>query len=102
MTTETNWNELLEEHEMAYFRAGVCLESPESYSLEEKAKICEDMDASTKQIDALMRKEFSEMPPEMLCRMLDMLAASGVECREWWENILLPFDELPDAPPVVA
>ncbi len=34
----TNWNELMEEHEIAYLRADICLGSPQSYSLEEKSE----------------------------------------------------------------
>ena len=54
-----NWSELMEEHELAYFRADVCLGSPQSYSLDEKKQICKEMDASTKAVDAAMRADFS-------------------------------------------
>ena len=58
MYTNADWNHLREEHEIAYLRADICLGSPQSYSLEEKRQICEDMDASTKAIDAAMRADF--------------------------------------------
>ena len=56
MTTANKWNRMREEHELAYFRADVCLGSPQSYSLEEKRRICVDMDASTAEIDAQARR----------------------------------------------
>ena len=52
MYTNADWNHLREEHEIAYLRADICLGSPQSYSLEEKRQICEDMDANTKASDA--------------------------------------------------
>ena len=58
MTTATEWNRMREEHELAHFRADVCLGSPQSYSLEEKKQICEDMETSTAEIDAAMRADF--------------------------------------------
>ena len=83
-----NWNELMEEHEIAYLRADVCLGSPQSFSLDEKRRICEDMDASTKAVDTAMRADFWSMPSEARSRMLDMLGAPGTEERRWWEELL--------------
>ena len=34
--SDVKWNELQQAEDMAYFRAGLCLYSPESYTLEEK------------------------------------------------------------------
>jgi hypothetical protein len=36
MMNEAKWEELRQDEEMAYFRADLCLSSPESYSLEVK------------------------------------------------------------------
>ena len=88
MTTANKWNRMREEHELAYFRADVCLGSPQSYSLEEKRRICVDMDASTAEIDAAMRADFWSMPAETRSRMLDLLGGSGYETRKWWEELL--------------
>ena len=88
MTTATEWNRMREEHELAYFRADVCLGSPQSYSLEKKRQICADMEASTEAIDAAMRADFSSMPAETRSRMLDLLGDSGYETRKWWEELL--------------
>lgn len=99
MTSIAKWNQLIEEHELAYFRADVCLGSPQSYSIEEKAIICEDMEASTAAVDAAMRADFEAMPHAAQLAMLDLLGAPGTPEREWWERILLDFDAIPDAPP---
>ena len=88
MITATEWNRLREEHELTYFRADVCLGSPQSYSLEEKKQICVDMDASTKAIDAAMRADFWSMPAQARSRMLDLLSGFNCEAREWWEELL--------------
>ena len=39
---EAKMTELSQAEEMAYFRADLCLYSPESYTLEEKRDICND------------------------------------------------------------
>lgn len=98
--TIANANQLIENHEIAFLRADICLGSPESYSLDEKRQICEDMDTTTAEIDAAMRADFEILPNHAKKRLLDMLGAPGTPEREWWENILLPLDELPDAPPI--
>ena len=98
MMSDEEIRQLMEEHEMAYFRGDLATSSPESYSIDEMREISEAMDASTAKVDAAMRADFEAMPPEMKGKMLDMLAASGVESREWWEKILCGF-EVPDAPP---
>ncbi len=48
MANDTKWEELRQAEEMAYFKADVCLYSPESYSLEEKKEICNEMMATSK------------------------------------------------------
>ena len=97
MMNDEEARKLIEEHEMAYFRGDLAISSPESYTLDEMREISEAMDASTEKMDAAMRADFEAMPPEMKVKMLDMLAASGVESREWWEKILCGF-EVPDSP----
>ena len=88
MMTEKQWQDLAEEHELACFRADVCLGSPQSFSLEEKRQICEDMDASTKAVDAAMRADFWSLSAEARGKLLDMLGESGCETRRWWEEVL--------------
>ena len=88
---EDEYKRLVEEHEMAYFRGDLATSSPESYTLEEMREISAAMDASTDKVDAAMRADFESLPPEAKVKMLDMLAESGVESREWWEKILCGF-----------
>jgi actin-like ATPase involved in cell morphogenesis len=97
MLSDEEVKRLMEEHEMAYFRGDLATSMPESYSIDEMREISEAMDASTAKVDAAMRADFEAMPPEMKVKMLDMLVASGMESREWWEKILCGF-EVPDAP----
>lgn len=73
MTNDTKWEELRQAEEMAYFKAGVCLYSPESYSLEEKKEICNEMMASSKAMLDAMREDFQSYPPEFRAKLLDML-----------------------------
>ena len=42
-----NMQKLIEDEVMAYFRADVCLGSPESFSLDEKREICEQMESTS-------------------------------------------------------
>ena len=83
------WETLAQEHEMAYFRADVCLGSPQSFSLEEKKQICAEMDASTAEIDAALRKDFESLPPETQGMLLDMLCASGCMTPDFRKETLL-------------
>ena len=85
----TNWNELMEGHEIAYLRADICLSSPQSYSLDEKKRICEDMDASTNEVDSAMKADFESLPFEAQNALLSMLCASGCMTLEWWHDTLL-------------
>ena len=94
--TTTNWNLLAQDNELAFFRADVCLGSPESYSLEEKAAICEDMETTNKAIEDAIRKDFEALPPEFQGKLLDMLCASGCMTPEWWKETL--FGVMPDSP----
>lgn len=44
------------------------------------------------------QRRIESLPPDAKVKMLDMLAESGIESREWWERVLCGF-EVPDAPP---
>jgi hypothetical protein len=89
MMNEEKWEELKQEEEMAYFRADICLYSPESYSLEEKKQICNDMMSTSKATLDAMREDFEQLPPDARAKLLDMLCASGVESPEWWWSALV-------------
>ena len=84
-----NERQLIEDEEMAYFRADLCLYSPESYSLEEKQGICNGMIETSKAILDAMRADFEQLPPEARSKLLGMLCQSGVESPEWWWDVLV-------------
>ena len=65
MMNEEKWEELKQEEEMAYFRADICLYSPESYSLEEKKQICNDMMSTSKAVLDAMREDFERKCKEL-------------------------------------
>lgn len=74
---------------MAYFRADLCLYSPESYTLEEKRDICNEMISTSKAMLDAMRKDFEQLPPDVRSKLLDMLCQSGVESPERWWDVLI-------------
>lgn len=76
---ETKMTELTQAEDMAFFRTDLCLYSPESYSLEEKKEICNDMFKTSKAIQDAMREDFEQLSPDARAKLLDMLCASGVE-----------------------
>ena len=86
MMNQSQVNQLCKDNELAFFRADVCLGSPQSFSLEEKAKICADMEATNKAIEDVIRADFETMPPQFQARLLDMLCASGCMTPEWWKR----------------
>ena len=82
-------NELAQAEDMAYFRADLRLYSPESYTLDEKKEICNDMMATSKAVLNAMREDFEQLPPDARAKLLDMLCQSGVESPEWWWGVLV-------------
>ena len=89
MMTDKQWEELAIDHETKYLRADVCLGSPESYSLGEKRQICEDMEASTAEVEAALRADFESLPPYGQAMMLDMLQKADPDSFSWWKEILI-------------
>lgn len=81
--TNTDWTALQQAEDMAYFKADLCCYSPESYSLEEKKEICNEMVSTSKAMLDAMRADF-ELPTEARSKLFDMLCRSGVESPEWW------------------
>ena len=89
MMNDERWAELQQAEDMAYFRADLCCYSPESYSLDEKKEICNDMISTSKAVLDTMRADFEQLPPEARSKLLDMLCQSGVETPEWWWDVLV-------------
>lgn len=85
----TDWTALQQAEDIAYFRADLCLYSPESYSLEEKKEICNEMVTTSKAILDAVRADFEQLPADARSKLLDMLCWSGVESPEWWQDVLV-------------
>ena len=100
MMTDTQWNNLVQEHEMAYFRGDLATSSPESYSIDEMREISAAMDESTAEVDAAIRAEFNALPPFAQARMLELLAGADPGNMEFWKEVL--GLKMPDAPPISA
>ena len=84
----TNWTELQQAEDMAYFRADLCLYSSESYSLEEKREICEQMDLSSRAIEEALRADFESLPPFAQDKLLDLLKQADPSNFAWWLEVL--------------
>ena len=89
MSDKTNMDNLVQAEDMAYFRADLCVYSPESYTLEEKKQICNDMISSTKAMLDAMRADFERYESERRAALLDALCRSGVKTPQWWRDVLV-------------
>ena len=89
ITSNSKWDILAEENELAFFRADVCLGSPESFSVEEKAAICDDMEATNKAIENAMRSDFQTWSPVAQAKMLDLLEKADPNRFDWWIKTLV-------------
>ena len=86
---DKKWTELQQAEDMAYFKADLCCYSPESYSLDEKKEICNEMVSTSKAMLDAMRADFEQLPTEARSKLLDMLCRSRVENPEWWWDVLV-------------
>lgn len=91
-------NRLLEAENIAYLRGEIALLSPQSYTLEEKRQIIEDMDRATANIEQFMREDFRRLDEVAQTKLLDLLGASGQESPEWWRDLLMGDSENPELP----
>ena len=89
MMDQAQVNKLCEANELAFFRADVCLGSPESFSLEEKARIYDEMEQTNTAIEDAIREDFSAMSPQFQAYMLDLLCAHDPDMAEWWQELLI-------------
>lgn len=70
MINEAKMTELTQVEDMAYFRADLCIYSPESYSLDEKKEICNDMMSVSEAVLAdAMREDFEQLPPDACAKL---------------------------------
>lgn len=93
---ESQMRKLQENNDIAFFCADMCLESPESFTLDEMARISEEMTSTNRAIEDAMRADFESLAPELRAALLDMLCDSGEMTPEWWCEVLL--GKMPDSP----
>lgn len=70
--SNTDWTALQRAEDMAYFKADLCCYSPESYSLEEKKEICNDMISTSKAMLDAMRADFELLPADARSKLLEV------------------------------
>lgn len=63
---------------MAYFKADLCCYSPDSYTLEEKRELCNDMASTSKTVLDAMHADFEQLPADARSKLPDMLCQSGI------------------------
>ena len=85
----TDWTELQQAEDMTYFRADLCLYSPESYTLDEKRDICNEMASSSKAILDAMRADFQAYPPKLRSKLFAMICEAEPEKADWWWDVLV-------------
>lgn len=98
MLNKKKLEEMKEAETLAHFRAELVDISPESYSLDEKKQISEDMDASSAAIEDAMREDFEQLDEVTQTKLLDMLGASGTRDRDWWYRMLMDGPKHRDEP----
>ena len=93
MTTNEQWARMMEEHEIAYLRGDLATSSPQSYTIDEMREISAGMEASTAEVEAAIRADFADMPPELQSRMMELLKKADPGNIGWWESLLLKYEE---------
>lgn len=94
------WKNLEDAEDSAYFRAGLVEMSPESYSLEEKKQVLEDMWKASSDIENRMREDFARLDEVTQTRLLDSLGTSGYRDRDWWYRMLMDGPKHRDKPTI--
>lgn len=82
----TDWQTLEEAEDHAYFMAELVDISPESFTLEEKRKILDDMLEASSAIENRMRGNFAELDEVTQTRLLDSLGTSGYRDRDRYSS----------------
>ncbi|MEE0043443.1 hypothetical protein [Ellagibacter isourolithinifaciens] len=96
----TDWQTLEEAEDHAYFMAELVGISPESFTLEEKRKILDDMLEASSAIENRMRGNFAELDEVTQTRLLDSLGTSGYRDRDWWYRMLMDGPRHRDKPTI--
>ena len=87
--SDKKWNELKQAEDMANFKADLCPYSPESYSLDEKRAICNEMISASKAVLDAMREDFQAYPPEFRSKLLAIICEAEPEKADWWWDVLV-------------
>lgn len=95
-----NWKALEDAEDLAYFRAELVDMSPESFSLEEKRQILDDMIASSAAIENALREDFARLDEVSQTQLLDSLGTSGYRDRDWWYRMLMDGPKHRDKPTI--
>lgn len=90
---DEKWTELQQAKDMAYFRADLCCYSPESYTIEEKKEICNEMISTSKAVLDGIREDLEQLPADARTKLLEMLCQSEVESADWWWDVLVGEDD---------
>lgn len=91
----SNWNELCQAEEFAYFKEDMVLDSPESYTAEEMWDVVMEMFEATIAVQDAMHEDFMSHTPEERQALLDACVGSGTASEEWWKNTHLSYEETP-------
>ena len=94
----SNWDELCQAEELAYFKGDMVLDSPESYTAEEMWDVVMEMLEATIAVQDAMHEDFMSHTPEERQALLDACIGSDTASEEWWNNTLLGYEEMPDYP----
>ena len=63
--------------------------SPQSFTLDEKREICEQMESTSRAIEDAIKADFEALPPVAQARMLDLLQKADPEHFDWWNETLV-------------
>lgn len=77
-----------EDYEVSRLRADLCLSDPGSYSMEEKAAICGEMQETRHVLDEAMKRDIRTWPLELQERFVKE-AADDVRDEAWWRRFLM-------------
>lgn len=95
-----NWKDLEDAEDHVYFMAELVDMSPESFTLEEKRQILDDMIKSSAAIEDAMREDFARLDEVTQTRLLDSLGGSGCRDRDWWYRMLMDDPRHRDRPTI--
>lgn len=86
--TMKTFEEAYEDYEVARLRANLCLNDPDSYSIEEKAVICREMQDTQFALDEAMKRDIRTWPPVLQESFIKKIA-DDVRDETWWWRFLM-------------